>query len=178
MSPSSNESSKKKTSGSFWDFLKNEWGRLSKISVFFPGSGELIRLILMRNPRPVGVYERGITPAFVLTISTICTMFVIYYIYNQQDELINQSSKSIRSRAECSFIQGFFCLIFYIAAYFGMYSLIYEPLEINDGNYGRIIGDIFLLLLYTASFTLITRSFTLLAMSKFLKQQKQLNQKI
>lgn len=177
MRPSSKESSNQSSLENFRAFLKNEWSKLAGISVFFPGSAEITRYILTGNSNSEGTYEDGISSQLVVIIATLCTMFVIYNIYNQRDEMKNQIPKSIRSKATSSFIQGFFCLLFYLAAYNGIYYVIYEPLGIWHGNFIRTIGDIVLLLLYTASFTLITRSFTLLGMSEFLKQQREVKQK-
>jgi len=74
----------------------------------------------------------------------------------------------IQRQAWLSFAIGLLSLILYLVLNFGIYDLFYEPWEIWDAR--RLIGDIMLLLSYSAFFALMTRAFMLLGMIEFFEK--------
>lgn len=153
----------------FIHFLQSLWGILVGISVLFPLSNVLMKLIPLRNLHddPSGALGY-LSPGLVTAIATIITLFVILLIFSKRYNFKTLKKRGqIQRHAFLSFAFGLFALIFYFTIFFGIYSFFYEPYSITHGDPLLLIGDFTLLLSYSAFFALTTRGFMLLAMLEY-----------
>ncbi len=158
--------------GEFTDFVKflqTLWGILAGISVLFPLSNVLVKLIPMNDiygDPPGGLSY--LTPALITTLSTIATLFVILVTFRQRDDLhTRKQQNTIQRQAWTAFGTGLLGLLLYLVVYFSIYPAFYAPLGINGGDPRRLIGDFLLLLFYGAFFAMLTRAFVLLGMLEY-----------
>jgi succinate dehydrogenase hydrophobic anchor subunit len=151
-------------------FLQSLWGILAGISVFFPLSNVLSKVIPLGNfydePPGSGAFEY-FSPEMVTAIATLITVFVILSTFNRRHKFEAQKVSLIKGQAWLSFVIGLLSLILYLVLNFGIYGLVYGPLDISGGDPRRLIGDIMLLLSYSAFFALMTKAFMLLGMIEF-----------
>ncbi len=158
----------------FLKFLQTLWGILAGISVFFPLSNVLIKIIPMNNiydDPPGGLAY--LDPALITALSTVATLFVILLTFRQRDSLRTRKQQStIQQQAWIAFAVGFLGLLLYLVVYFGIYTAFYDPLGIMGGDPRRLIGDFLLLVFYGAFFAMITRAFVLLGMLEFFSKPK------
>src|SRR5512135_3000164 len=80
----------------FVKFLQTLWGILAGISVLFPLSNVLLKLIPMANiydDPPGGLAY--LSPALITTLSTIATLFVILVTFRQRDALHTHKQQNI-----------------------------------------------------------------------------------
>ena len=162
----------KKTLREFKDFIgfiQNLWGILSGISIFFPLSNVLFKVIPIRLTQddPSGGWSY-LSPQLVTAVSTMVTLFVLLWTFGQRGNLGDDTKNLNFSRhAWISLILGFVFLIRYLGIDASIYVLFYDPLGITHGDPGRFVGDIFLLLSYVGFFALVTRAFILLGMREY-----------
>lgn len=153
----------------FVKFLQTLWGILAGISVLFPLSNVLLKLIPMGNiyDDPPGGLSY-LTPALITTLATVATLFVILVTFRQRRDLRTRAQRdAVQRQAWIAFGGGFLALLLYFIVYFGIYPAFYAPLQINGGDPLRLIGDFLLLVFYGAFFALITRAFMLLGMLEY-----------
>jgi hypothetical protein len=103
----------------------------------------------------------------VTAIATLITVFVILSTFNRRHKFKAQKVSRIQGQAWLSFAFGLLSLILYLVLNFGICELFYGPLEIWGGDPRRLIGDIMLLLSYSAFFALMTKAFMLLGLIEF-----------
>jgi hypothetical protein len=159
----------------FIAFLQSLWGMLAGISVFFPLSNVLSKVIPLGNiydePPGSGAFQY-FSPDLVTAVATLITLFVILSTFGRRHKYRAQKEMHlIRRHAWLSFAVGLLFLILYLVVNFGIYDLFYGPWEIWGGDPRRLIGDIILLLSYSAFFALMTRAFMLLGMIEFFGQE-------
>ena len=151
-------------------FLQSLWGILAGISVFFPLSNVLSKVIPLGNfydePPGSGAFQY-FSPETVTAIATLITVFVILSTFIRRHKFKAQKVSLIQGQAWLSFAIGLLSLILYLVLNYGIYEFFYGPLEIWGGDPRRRIGDIMLLLSYSAFFVLMTRAFMLLGMIEF-----------
>jgi uncharacterized membrane protein YdbT with pleckstrin-like domain len=151
----------------FLIFLQNLWGILAGVSVFFPLSNVLIKLIPMKTISEDGVFVH-ISPALVTTIATIVTLFVVLWTFGNRHRLKSQGSlQRIRRKAWISFGVGLLSLVSYLVVYFVTYQIAWESWGWSSDDPRRLLVEIILLATYSMFFALITRAFMLLGMSEF-----------
>ncbi|WP_153306024.1 hypothetical protein [Desulfatiglans anilini] len=154
----------------FFAFLQNLWGILAGISVFFPLSNTMMKVIpigqFYDEPPGSGAFQY-LSSELVTSITTLITVFVVFSAFSRRHRYQVQEYQTIRRQAWVSFLAGIASLVAYLVANFGLYELIYGPLEIWGGDPRRLIGDVFLLFTYAIFFALITRAFMLLGMAEF-----------
>lgn len=153
----------------FIAFLQSLWGILAGISVLFPLSNVLIKLIPLRHLHddPAGALGY-LSPNLITAVATLITLFVILLTFgNRYKFKALKKRRLIQRQAWLSFAFGLLALIFYFAVYFGIYPLYYEPYSIFEGDPRWLIGDFALLLSYSAFFALVTRAFMLLGMIEY-----------
>ena len=154
----------------FIAFLQGLWGVLTGISVFFPLSNTLTKVIPLGNfydePPGSGAFSY-FSPQLVTIASTLITLFVILATFGRRNEYRRTAGQLLKRRAWLSFCVGFLFLLIYLLLNYGIYDLFYGPLEIWGGDPRRLIGDVLLLLTYSIFFALITRAFVLLGMIEF-----------
>lgn len=163
--------------GEFSDFLKflqTLWGILAGISIFFPLSNVLLKLIPMGNlydDNPGGLTH--LTPALITTLATVATLFVILVTFGQRRALRTKSQREIVQRqAWIAFGGAFLALVLYYGVYFGIYEAVYAPLQIGGSHPLALIGDFLLLVAFGAFFALLTRAFMLLGMLEYFSKAK------
>lgn len=155
-------------------FLQSLWGILAGISVFFPLSNVLSMIIplgsIYDEPSGSGAFEY-FSPEMVTAIATLITVFVILSTFSRRHKFKVQKESLLQGQAWLSFAIGLLSLILYLVLNFGIYKLFYEPLEIYGDDPRRLIGDIMLLLSYSAFFVLMTRAFMLLGIIEFFEHK-------
>ncbi len=163
--------------GEFTDFVKflqTLWGVLAGISVFFPLSNVLLKVIPTNNiyDDPPGGLSY-LTPALITTLATVATLFVILITFRQRSSLRTRSQRdAVQRQAWVAFGVGFLALLLYFVVYFGIYTALYDPFQINGGDPRRLIGDFLLLIFYGAFFALLTRAFVILGMLEYFGKPK------
>ncbi len=153
----------------FMTFLQSLWGTFAGISVLFPLSNTLASLIPLRyiHDDPPGALE-FITPGLVTAFSTLVTLFVVLWTFGQRHEFkTGGEGHGMQRRAWLSFAGGLLGLFVYVFVYFGIYVIVYERWGIWGGDPRRLIGDVLLLLSYSAFFAMVTRAFMLLGMREY-----------
>jgi hypothetical protein len=152
----------------FIDFIQNLWGILSGISIFFPLSNVLFKVIPIRSTQddPSGGWSY-LSPQLVTAVSTMVTLFVLVWTFGQRRNLRATKKFNFSRHAWISLILGFISLVLYLGIDTSIYVLFYDPLGITHGDPGRFVGDIFLLLFYVGFFALVTRAFILLGMREY-----------
>ena len=156
----------------FAKFLQTLWGILAGISVFFPLSNVLLRIIPMSNiyDDPPGGLSY-LDPALITTLSTVATLFVILITFRQRGDLRTRKQRdAVQQQAWIAFGIGLLGLLLYLIVYFGIYTSFYDPFQINGGDPRRLIGDFLLLIFYGAFFATLTRAFVLLGMLEYFKK--------
>jgi len=173
MSNSNKETAFLKEFKNFVVFLQSLWGILAGMSVFFPLSNALTKVIPLRyiHDDPAGALEY-LSPELITTITTVITLFVVLRTFGRRQRFkVKKERRLIQRQAWLSFALGLLALGLYCVVYFGIYELYYMPGEIWSGDPRRLLGDILLLLSYSAFFALITRAFMLLGMIEFFGQE-------
>lgn len=154
----------------FLGFLQNLWGILAGVSVFFPLSNTLMKILPIGNiydePPGSGAFQH-LSPELITSVATLVTLFVVLSAFGRRRRYRSLGARAVRRRAWASFAAGLACLVAYLVANYGIYELVYGPLEIWGGDPRRLLGDVFLLLAYCAFFALVTRAFMLLGMIEF-----------
>jgi len=151
----------------FLAFLQNLWGILAGISVFFPLSNVLIKLIPMKSMSDDGVFVH-LSPSLITAITTIVTLFIVLWTFGKRHQWnVKRQLKRIVRQAWISFGAGVFSLVIYLVIYFLTYYLAWEPWGWFSDDPRRLLVEIPLLITYSIFFALITRAFMLLAMSEF-----------
>jgi hypothetical protein len=156
----------------FFGFIQNLWGVLAGMSVFFPLSNTLMKVIPIGHfydePPGSGAFQY-LSSELVTSIATLITIFVVFSTFSRRYKYKVQEYNTIRRQAWISFIFGIVSLVVYLSTNFAIYELFYGPFEIWGGDPRRLIGDVFLLFTYAACFALVTRAFMLLGMAEFYK---------
>jgi hypothetical protein len=153
----------------FIAFLQSLWGILAGISVLFPLSNVLIKLIPLRHLHddPAGALGY-LTPDLITVVATLITLFVVLVTFSNRHKFAAlKERRLIQRRAWFSFAFGLLALIIYFTVYFGIYPLYYEPYGIYEGDPRWLIGDFALLLSYSTFFALVSRAFMLLGMIEY-----------
>ena len=154
----------------FLAFLQNLWGILAGISVLFPLSNLLLRLI----PLKTFDYQEGVlvwfSPGLFTTLTTLVSLFLVLWIFGQRQNFKSKrGSVGIRRQALISFGIGLTALIGYLTLYYFILSSAYTVLGWVSIDVRRLIGEVPLLILYVAFFTLVTRAFMFLGMVEYFK---------
>lgn len=158
----------------FMKFLQTLWGVLAGISVLFPLSNVLLKVIPTGNiyDDPPGGLSY-LTPALITTLATVATLFVVLVTFRQRRDLRTRSQRdAFQRQAWIAFGGGFLALLLYFIVYFGIYPAFYAPLQIWGGDPLRLIGDFLLLVFYGGFFALVTRAFMLLGMLEYFVKPK------
>lgn len=171
MSPSDEEPTFLDEFKKFIGFLQNLWAILAGVSVLFPLSNVLAQII------PLAQWSEGglayLSPQLVTVISTVACLFVILWTFGQRDQFARQGKRrSIQRQAGFSFAFGIVALIMYLAGHYAVANNFYFlVLGWESEDLRRVLGDIVLLLTYSAFFALITRAFILLGMMEYFGQK-------
>ena len=156
----------------FTTFLRNLWGILAGISVFFPLSNVFIQII------PLGTFDDGgvlvwFSARLFTTSATLVSLFLILWAFGQRQHFQStRKTGKIQRQAWISFGLGLCALVAYLAAYYFIAVSAYDVLGWESADARRLMGEVFLLIVYSSFFALLTRAFVLLGMIEFFRQEK------
>ncbi len=152
----------------FVAFLGNLWGILAGISVFFPLSNTLVKVIpLGRYGDDGGVYDH-LPPALVTAVATLTTLFLILSTFSQRHAFkARDAAPLIERRAWRSFALGVFFLVVYLVIHTVYAQYAWAAWGWGSGDPRKLLAEVPLLATYCAWFALVTRAFLLLAMREF-----------
>jgi hypothetical protein len=152
----------------FVTFLGNLWGLLAGISVFFPLSNVLVKVIpLGRYGEEGGVYDH-LQPSLVTGVATVVTLFVILSTFAHRNAFrTDGAAAGIGRRAWLSFAGGVLALVAYLVIHTVYAQYAWSAWGWGSGDPRKLLAEVPLLATYCAWFSLITRAFVLLAMKEF-----------
>jgi len=152
----------------FFVFLQSLWGLLAGVTVLFPLSNVFTKLVPLGTIHDPQGSLGFLSPALVTATATLVTLFVILSTFGRRRDVGAPEQRGrIRRQARLAFAVGLFALALYLAAYFGIHPLCYEPCNVFEGDPRLLIGDFALLVTYSTFFALTTRAFMLLAMLEY-----------
>lgn len=154
----------------FLTFLKNLWGILAGISVFFQLSNILLHTIPLRAyGHEDGVFDE-LSPSLITTIATVVTLFVVLVTFAGRHQLKNSlEMKGILRKALLSFGTGISLLVSYLVIHQVYREYAWEPWGWGSGDPRKLLVEVPLLLSYVLFFSLLTRAFMLLGMIEFFR---------
>jgi magnesium-transporting ATPase (P-type) len=137
----------------FLAFMKNLWGILTGISVFFPFSNILINAI------PLGAYETDegvfdqLSPYLITTIATVVTLFVVLVTFAYRSQFQNPRKRGgILRSAWISFGISILSLLVYLVMHQVYREYAWEPWGWGSGDPRKLIAEIPLLVAYVIFF--------------------------
>lgn len=147
----------------FLRFLSSLWGILAGISLLFPLSNVLAKVIPVSD---AGRPFEDLSSAIVTSVTTVTCLFVTFATFGRRDQFGEPERRPRLSRsARISFGLGVAALAVYLLAHNALYSALIAD---NPNNVlGAALHDGFLGGLYVAFFALLTRAFQLLAMLEY-----------
>jgi hypothetical protein len=151
------------------DFLRNLWGILAGITIFFPLSAAFLQLVPVEYRWHTDDYMRGFSyfkPHMVIAITTILIIFAMFWLASHRAQFKPRKRKVMQRWALRCLIGGIFSLIFYLVAYEAFADITYVQ-EIYGGNPALIPYDLLLLAAYAGFFVLLTMAFTILGMIEY-----------
>ena len=152
----------------FLTFLKNLWGILAGLSVFFPLSNVLLVAIPMRAyGTDDGVFDL-LSPNLINTIATVVTLFVVLVTFAGRNQFQDAGKRGAMLRsAWLSFGIGILSLLTYLVIHQAYREYAWEPWGWGSGDTRKLFAEIPLLVTYVGFFSLLTRAFMLLGMIEF-----------
>lgn len=145
----------------FLKFLQSLWGMLTGISIFFPLSNILARVIPLQSGGDGGAFF-FLSPALVTTVTTLVTLFVVFLTFSRRREL-----SGMRRKALSSFLFGIVLLAFYVGLYYSKAYYAFAAWGWESEDPRHLLVEIPLSVAYAAFFALTTRAFTLLGLLEF-----------
>lgn len=145
----------------FLAFLKSLWGVLGGISVFFPLSNVLARVIPLRSIEDDGALV-FLKPVLITAISTLITLFVVFWTFTNRGAIV-----SIQRRAWGSFLVGILMLVSYVVFYHVKASYAFSVWGWESDDPRHLLAEVPLLVAYATFFALTTRAFMLLGLLEF-----------
>jgi len=150
----------------FLAFLASLWGLLAAVSVFFPLSNLLTKVV------PLGDQDKpfhNVSPALVALLTTLSRIFLTFAAFGRRFEFADDVRRGRYAKtARWSFAWALVLLALYVLAPHSLYEGLISGSSGSEG--GVALYDGLLAALYIASFALITRAFLLLAMLEYFPQ--------
>jgi hypothetical protein len=151
----------------FVRFLGGLWGLLAGLSVFFPLSNVLVRVIPLEAYGAGGVFDR-ISPDIITTAATVVALFVILATFSGRRAFQRPDRRRVGRRdAWLSLGVGILFLLAYIALHQTYAESAWEPWGWGSGDPRKLLVEVPLLLTYTTFFSALTRAFMLLGMIEY-----------
>jgi len=148
-------------------FLKELWGLLAGISVFFPLSNILLRTIPLGAYGDDGVFDQ-LPPSLLTALATVVTLFVVLSTFANRRRFQEPKKRQSTLRAAwLSFGIGIVSLLTYLVIHQAYREYAWEPWGWGSGDPRKLFAEIPLLITYVMFFSLLTRAFTLLGMIEF-----------
>ena len=157
----------------FLAFLKNLWGALASLSIFFPLSSRLLRVIpLTAYGEEGGVFDH-LSPALITTVATVVTMFVLLVSFTGRRRFRGPDVRRRAVRAAgISFGSGIGLLVVYLVLHQVYREYAWDRWGWGSGDPRKLLAEVPLMLTYVGFFTLVTRGFMLLGMLEFFGARK------
>jgi hypothetical protein len=156
----------------FLAFLKSLWGILAGVSIFFPLSNVLVDVIPLQSLERDGAFAK-LAPSSVTALATITTLFLILWTFSQRSDVrAEPERRAIRRQAAMSFGAGGLTLVLYLVGYFVTLSNAYAVWGWESQDPRHLLAEVPLLVMYVASFALVTRAFVLLGMLEFYSTER------
>lgn len=156
----------------FLAFLKNLWGVLAGVSVLFPMSNVLAKIVPLQPFEHGGAFAK-ITPSLVTTLATISTLFLILWTFGHRSKFKAQPQRrTIQRQAVISFMAGLLALVLYLVGYSVTLANAFDVWGWASEDPRHLLAEIPLLVTYVASFALVTRAFVLLGMMEFFSTEQ------
>jgi hypothetical protein len=163
----------------FISFLQTLWGILAGVSVLFPLSNALIKIIPLGEWPDEGALKY-FSPEQVTVVTMLICLFVMFHIFCKRRllkaewEMSQEDFKGISTekRMQQNSVNSFFLGILALLVYLSITNLDFSYLfgwESDDPIF--VFIDIFFLIFYSAFFGLVTRAFVLLGMTEYLSEQ-------
>ena len=151
----------------FLNFLASLWGILAAVSLFFPMSNLLTKVV------PLGGYGEpfhGLSPTLVAVLTTLTCIFLTFATFGRRVQFADGPRRKQYARsARLAFPLALILLAVYVLLPHSLYELLISGQGSTSG--GVALYDGLLAALYIASFALITRAFLLLAMLEYFPEQ-------
>jgi uncharacterized membrane protein len=155
----------------FITFLQNLWGILAGISILFPLSNVLLKLIPLKTFNEDGVYNH-LSPSLITTIATVVSLFVILWTFSSRNTFKKQREISeIQKKAFISFVIGIMVLIIYLVIYIVTSEYAWSVWGWGTDDPRKLFAEVPLLITYSSFFALTTRAFMLLGMIEFFRKE-------
>ncbi|MBI4791088.1 MAG: hypothetical protein HY782_29000 [Chloroflexi bacterium] len=158
----------------FLGFLQGMWGILAGVSVLFPLSNSLAKVIPLKEWGPGGALL-NFSPQLVTIVTTLVALFVILATFGQRDAFRTRTKRRVlQQQAWPSFVVAILALIIYV----GIYSLVANGFFMSQFGWGYetdprwLLTDVLLLLSYSIFFALMTRAFVLLGMLEYFGKEE------
>jgi len=157
----------------FTKFLQSLWATLAGISVLFPLSNVLTKVI------PLAQWPEGglalISPTLVTAISTVTCLFIILWTFGRRQQFANAKRRRlIRRESALSFVVGGIGLIVYLIGHYAVVqNFYYVAFNWASTDPRQVFGDLLLLIAYCVFFAFMTRAFMLLGMLEYYGSKRQ-----
>jgi len=151
----------------FTKFLQSLWATLAGISILFPLSNVLTKVI------PLAQWPEGglafISPTLVTAISTVTCLFIILWTFGRRQQFANAKRRRLINRESAlSFAVGGIGLIVYLIGHYAVVqNFYYVAFNWASTDPRQVFGDLLLLIAYCVFFAFMTRAFMLLGMLEY-----------
>lgn len=151
----------------FTKFLQSLWATLAGISVLFPLSNVLAKVI------PLAQWPEGgfayFNPILVTTISTVTCLFIILWTFGRRQQFATAKKRRlIKRESALSFMVGGIGLIVYLIGHYAVaQDVYYTVFNWASTDLRRVFGDLLLLIAYCVFFAFMTRAFMTLGMLEY-----------
>lgn len=151
----------------FTKFLQSLWATLAGISVLFPLSNVLAKVI------PLAQWPKGgfafFNPTLVTAISTVMCLFIILWTFGRRQQFANAKRRRlIRRESALSFVVGGIGLIVYLIGHYAVtQNFYYIVFNWASTDPRQVFGDLLVLIAYCVFFAFMTRAFMLLGMLEY-----------
>lgn len=155
----------------FIEFLQGLWGILAGVSTLFPLPNTLLQVIPLASWPEGGLayFSSGVISA----VATLVCLFVVLWTFGQRQRFGGSTRGQATRRAWRAFLLGIVALVVYLLMHYAIRADFYFGVfGWESGDLRRILGDVLLLVTYSAWFAMVTRAFVLLGLVEFLGLQE------
>jgi hypothetical protein len=153
----------------FVEFLQHLWAVLAGMSVLFPLSNTLVKVV------PLAQWSDGgfvyLSPPLVSGFATLACLFVVLWTFGQRDKLrASRAWSALPRQALRSFALGAVALMVYLAGHYAIsHDFYFRSLGWESDDLRRIAGDLVLVIAYAGFFAFVTRAFVALGLREYLR---------
>jgi hypothetical protein len=158
-------------------FLQTIWGVLAGISLFFPLSNNLVKVVPLAKINGGEIYGglAYLSPDTVTVVSTIIVIFIMFQVISHRHDIEVSQRRKIQHKANVSAVIAILAFIAYLLLYMPVAQWLngysWENLYYLK-VFSRLLCDIGMLLVYSLMFASTTRAFMLLGMIEFLRSRE------